>query len=345
MPGFTQAVFAIGTLLLAALPGRAALAEERMMWGINGHPLASYHGVTLTFQVETMAALGVKSYRVDLQTPEQLPKLEMLVNAAARKGISILPVLTPVVDLKSASKEDIFTVSKRLAMQAAAQLGDKVSVWELGNELESFAIIQPCEMRDDGTQYPCEWGPAGGLYPLDYYGPRWEKVAAVMRGLIAGMKAAGGEYKIAMGTAGWGHIGAFERMKQDKIEWDISVWHAYGEDPEWAFKALAAYGKPIWVTEFNHPKGSVEGEQAQAEGLKKAMARLQELSKFYPVQAAHIYELMDETYWAPDFEAFMGLVKLDPDGKGGWRPGALKPAFKTVQEFIQSNALAGAAIQ
>ena len=26
------------------------------------------------------------------------------------------------------------------------------------------------------------------------------------------------------------------RMAQDGIRWDISVWHMYGSDPEWAFR-------------------------------------------------------------------------------------------------------------
>jgi hypothetical protein len=48
----------------------------------------------------------------------------------------------------------------------------------------------------------------------------------------------------------------------------------YGEDPEWAFREIAGYGKPIWVTEFNNTSGS---ERQQAEGIKQAMTRLREL--------------------------------------------------------------------
>jgi len=28
----------------------------------------------------------------------------------------------------------------------------RVPIWELSNELENFAIIMPCEQRDDGSQ-------------------------------------------------------------------------------------------------------------------------------------------------------------------------------------------------
>ena len=108
-------------------------------------------------------------------------------------------------------------------------------------------------MRDDGVQYNCAWGPAGGVGPLEYYGPRWRKVSAVLKGLSDGTTAVDPAIRKAMGTAGWGHLGAFARMQQDGIRWDISVWHMYGSDPEWAFKTLAGFKRPIWVTEFNHP--------------------------------------------------------------------------------------------
>jgi hypothetical protein len=334
----TQRSLLATVITSAFLAMTAAGADEpSFTWGINGHPLASYHGVTIEEQVAFLKDLGVRSYRVDVQSIEQLPKLKELTKLAGVVGVEILPVVTPKIDLSTATIDEIYSTSKTLAYETATLLAGQIKVWELGNELENFAIIQPCEMRDDGTQYPCDWGPAGGLYPLDYYGPRWEKVAAVMRGLDAGMKHAGGNYRTAMGTAGWGHMGAFQRMKQSGIEWDISVWHMYGQDPEWAFKALAEYEKPIWVTEFNHPKGSIDSEDAQASGLKATMELLQQLRKLYPIEAAHVYELMDETYWAPDFEAYMGLILLDSDGKNGWRAGRPKAAFKVVQNIIKAD--------
>jgi hypothetical protein len=47
---------------------------------------------------------------------------------------------------------------------------------------------------------------------------------------------------------------------------------------------------------------------------------------------------LDETYWAPNFEAVMGLVRLVPDGRGGWRTGEPKPAYHTVKEVIRGTA-------
>ena len=304
-----------------------------LLWGVNGHPIVSYPGVSIGQQLDYLADLGMKSYRVNISQAKEASKLAALVKEGKIRGIDILPVITPGnIDLEKDSAEQLYGKAHALAVELGSQFKYDIRVWELGNEMESYAIIKACEKRDDGTQYPCAWGPAGGVGPLEYYGPRWAKVSAVLKGLSDGMISVDPTIRKAIGTAGWGHIGAFERMKHDEIEWDISIWHIYGEDPEWAFKTIAGYGKPIWVTEFNNPYGSRRSDQEQAEGLKLAMARLRAMQAAYKVEAAYVYELLDETYWAPDFEAFMGLVRLVPEPDGGWRTGEPKPAYFAVRE-------------
>jgi hypothetical protein len=259
--------------------------------------------------------------------------LARLVDTATTRGVAVLPVLLPPLDLASESAGDLKRKSAQFA-EAFVRRFPQIEVWELGNELENYAILQPCETMDDGRKYPCEWGPAGGVTALEYYGPRYAKVAAVLGGLAEGVRAASATAKRAIGSAGWGHLGIFERLKQDGIPWEITVWHWYDGDPEPSFKALAQYGKPIWVTEVNHPFGSQrDGEDGQARGLAEKMALLRKLAPTYGIQAAHVYELLDETYWAPSFEAFMGLIRLDrtPDGKG-WMLGSPKPAFYSYRD-------------
>jgi hypothetical protein len=321
---------------LAGLLGMTAAACADIIWGVNGHPINSYPGVTIARQLDYVKDLGMKSYRVNISDVAGGSKLAVVVEEAKARGIDVLPVITPGnIDLKVDSAEVLYAKARELAIALGSRFKKDIRVWELGNELENHAIIERCEMRDDGTQYPCEWGPAGGVHTLDYYGPRWKKVSAVLKGLSDGMIEVDPSIRKAMGTAGWGHLGAFERMHKDGIQWDISVWHSYGQDPEWGFKALAGYGKPIWVTEFNNPFGSQKGEEQQSEGLRKAMVRLLQLQRTYKVEAAHIYELLDETYWAPDFEAYMGLVRLKGKPGGGWAAGDPKPAYFTVRDLIQ----------
>lgn len=319
------------------LAGGNGAARADIMWGANGHPLVSYPGVSIEQQLDYLQDLGLKSYRVDVSRLGSVPALKHLVAVAKARGIEVLPILVPPVDLEKDSEDELYRKARAFAVLVITPLKDEVRTWELGNELENFAIIKACEMRDDGEQYNCDWGPAGGVGPLEYYGPRWKKVSAVLKGLSDGVMSIDSGIRKAMGTAGWGHLGAFDRMASDGIAWDISVWHMYGEDPEWAFKKLAEFKKPIWVTEFNNPLGSRAGELAQADGLRKSMSRLKELQSRYNVEAAHIYELMDETYWAPSDEAVMGLVRLERGGRGGWHPGLPKLAYHTVRQFVRSG--------
>lgn len=325
---------------LTGLLGTTAMASADMIWGANGHPLTAYPGIPVAEQLDLVADLGMRSYRVNIPDASRLELVNELVAAGKARGIEILPVLTPgEINLDRDSAEELYRKSFDFAVAISTPFKDDIRIWELGNEMEVYAIIQPCETRDDGTQYPCEWGPAGGVGPLEYYGPRWNQVSAVLRGLSDGIDAVDPTLKTAMGTAGWGHIGAFERMQADGIEWDITVWHMYGQDPEWAFKELVRYERPIWVTELNHPYGSRDGEDAQAEGLARTMKRLRELEKAYGVEAAHIYELLDEPYWAPDFESVMGLVHLEQVAESTWKIGEPKPAYYTVREVIHGSSL------
>lgn len=323
---------------LLALATHAGNAKADLLWGANGHPLVSYPGTSIQQQLDYLKDLGLRSYRVDIGSTSQLSKLAELVREGKARDIEILPVIVPaVVDLDKDSEEQLYRKAFDLAVGLITPLKNDIRTWELGNEMENYAIIQPCEMRDDGVQYNCAWGPAGGVGPLEYYGPRWRKASAVLKGLSDGAISVDPTIRKAMGTAGWGHTGAFTRMQQDGIRWDISVWHLYGDDPEWAFKILAEFKRPIWVTEFNNPYGSQKSEQSQVDGITHAINRLRSLSHRYNIEAAHIYELLDEPYWAPSFEAFMGLVRMVSAGEHGWRTGDPKPAYHVVKQLIRGG--------
>jgi len=341
MPFLRHCVLA-GAAVVWASAGEARAVD--LKWGVNGHPLLSYPGTTIEQQLDYVKGLGMTSYRVDIGRLDQVPRFAQLVRAAKARGIEILPVVVPALDLDKLAAEDLYAKAYQLAVGLVSRFKDDIRVWELGNELENYAIIRPCEMQDDGVQYNCAWGPAGGVGPLEYYGPRWAKVSAVLKGLSDATTAVDPAIRKAIGTAGWGHTGAFTRMQQDGIRWDISVWHMYGADPEWAFKTLATFKRPIWVTEFNNPFGGQRSAKEQADGLVRTMARLRQLQRAYNVEAAYVYELMDEPYWAPNFEAYMGLVTLTKDERGHWMPGERKPAYAAVRHMIaQANPITGTA--
>jgi hypothetical protein len=329
----TAATTALVALSLLALPATADL-----LWGANGHPFTAYPGITIQSQLDYLKDLGMRSYRVNITTVSDSVRLGELIREGKARGIDILPVITPAhANFEQDSAEALYSKSFNLAVSLVSQFKNDVRVWELSNEAENYAIIKPCEMQDDGVQYNCAWGPAGGVTSLEYYGPRWAKVSAVLKGLSDGTISVDPTIRKAIGTAGWGHTGAFARMQHDGIKWDISVWHMYGKDPEWALKILAQFGHPVWITEFNEPSGSQSGEQRQSEGLRQSMTRLRELQHVYNVEAAHVYELMDETYWGPSAEAVMGLVHVERDSKHGWKAGTPKAAYHTIKQLIRGS--------
>lgn len=318
--------------ILASVTSLATPAAADLIWGVNGHPLMSYPDVTIEQQLDYVKDLGMKSYRVDIPNGTKAPQLRKLMIAAKAREIEILPVVTPDFDMDELNPELLHKQAYDLGFNLASQFKGEVRVWELANEFENYAILKPCETRDNGVQYSCLFGSPGGIDPLDYYGPRWVKSIAVVKGLTEGVRAGDPKALRAVGTAGWGHIGAFERMYKDGADWDISVWHMYGQDPEWALKKLIKYGHPIWITEFNYPLGSTKSEQEQADGLANAMKSLRNYTDTYNIQAAHIYELLDEPYWASSYEAKMGLIRVENSGDG--KTTIPKIAYERVKQLI-----------
>ena len=44
-----------------------------------------------------------------------------------------------------------------------------------------------------------------------------------------------------------------------------------------------------------------------------------------------------DPYWVPDYEAYMGLVRVVPKPDGGWRTGEPKPAYATARTLIRGG--------
>ncbi len=328
-----SALLGIGVLAAAAAPARVEAGD--ILWGANGHPFVAYPGVPFTQQLDLLTALGAKSYRVNVTSLDQVPALADLVALARNRGLQILPLLAPPVDLANETEQVIYAKSFNFAVTIAARFKGDIKVWELGNELENYALLKPCETQDDGKVYPCSMGIAGGMTMMEYVGARWKKVSAVLKGLSDGIVSVDPQLKKAIGTAGWGHMGVFDRLLVDGVAWDLTVWHAYREETDEVFARLASYGKPIWITEINHPYGShKDGPVGQADGLRSMIKALRRQQAKFNIEAVFFYELLDEPYWS-DFEGQMGLVTQNKTNSG-WAVGERKPAFDVVRQTIKA---------
>lgn len=303
--------------------------NDDLIWGANGHPFRAYPDISYDTQIRLVRELGMTHYRIGWH----YEKLAELKQVADRYGVTLLPIIHPDGPLDEKTPQQLYEDSFSRARWLTRRYRGQFPVWELGNELENFAIIEACEMRDDGTQYPCEWGPAGGMDALDYYGPRWVKVSAALSGLLDGAREGDPDAKYAIGTAGWGHLGAFERFVEDGLEWDITIWHDYEQVRESFLEVLAGYGKPIWITEFNAGGGGFETEEDNARMLTERIAYYRSMRTKYRVEAAFIYELLDEPYW-DDFEGKMGLYRVQKNDKDRWQVSGLKPAGEAVQKAL-----------
>ncbi len=302
-----------------------------MIWGVNGHPFTAYPDIAYEKQLDLVRELGMTQYRVAARS-DGLNRLRPL---AQQRGITLLPIIHAESGWENRGTDALYNESFNKARTISRAHRGQFPVWECGNELENYAIIQPCEYRDDNSQYPCEWGPGGGVDPLDYVGERWEKVSAVVRGLVDGVGEGDPDAKRAIGTSGFGHIGAFERWRDDGVEWDITVWHDYEQISEDFLQTLSGYGKPIWITECNAGAWNAVSEEDNARQLADRIAYYREVGGRYGLDAVFIYELLDEPYWSGP-ESKMGLYHVEGSNAAGWRVGTPKPAALAVQNKLVS---------
>jgi hypothetical protein len=56
----------------------------------------------------------------------------------------------------------------------------------------------------------------------------------------------------------------------------------------------------------------------------------------YTIEAAHVYELLDEPYWS-GYESVMGLWKVERGPAGTWRVAQPKRAFYEVREIVRDS--------
>lgn len=267
-------------------------------FGVNGHPFWSHGGVPVTRQLDLIKQAGLKSYRVDLDNADagSMNLLRTLVTEGAARDIDILPIINLHPE-RYASEAAAYNAGKAIATAYAKAFPGMT--WELGNEYDNMAI-------KPGTS---------GALPLHYDDAKYAVNRGLINGMYDGAKGADPTAKTVVDNAGWHHYGFLQRLAADGVKWDITGTHWYSDQGSItnvggggvnSLEILARFNKPIWVTEFNARPGSM-GEQAEAQWLTKTMADWDALASKYNVQAAHIYELLDQPEMGSSPEARYGL--------------------------------------
>jgi hypothetical protein len=321
-----------------------------LLIGVNGHPFQqeAYRDIPIATQLEWVQRLGADWYRSDWDgraaTPEGLEQLDILVTEAKRRGVRILPILFPPVNLREVRDEDkIYRVAFDYARTVVSHFREEIRFWELHNELDGFAMIRKGERMSTGAVW--QWGDPDGDRPEHYEEGRYRRARAVLRGLADGVRAADANAVRLINTGGWLHYGFVQRLVEDGVPFEILAWHWYSEMGDITrvrgqfnlLQRLTAFGKPIWLTEWNRRGGSQgeNGEREQAEYLRRTLTQFAELAQRYPLRAVFIYELFDEPYFGPDHpESHYGLIRVRRGPNRRWTPAEPKPAFEAVRQWL-----------
>lgn len=295
-------------------------------------------------QLDLVSELGVGWYRFDvpadiLNSQAGLDRFDDLVNEAEHRKIRLLPVLfsSPGPGSKDVSLGQIHAAAFACAKGIVGRYKNKITHWELNNELDNYAMIKTGEKLRSGNLW--RFGSPGGSDPEAFEEGRYQNAKAEILGLYEGVKAADPQALTIVNTGGWIHYGFIERLvNEDHVPFDILSWHWYSEMGDITkvngslnlVEFLKRYNKPLWITETNFRNGNRK-EKEQAEYVAKDVAKM---GANAGIRGVFIYELLDEPYFGEDNgESHFGLVEIMP-GQGEWLVARKKPAFEAYKSLV-----------
>ncbi len=336
-------------LALVTLLQTSVIAEP-VQWGINGHPLTQegYWQVPLDDQLDLVKDSGATWYRISFGFDAyraNTARFEELLAKAEKRNLKLLPVLMPPKGFYGDSKPlaQIKEESAAFGKEMASRYKGRITHWELGNELDTFAMIKKGEKNRAGKEWKWDGAPDGKI-PDDYETNRYERCREFFKSLQQGIKEADPKALTMIDTAGWLHYGFLQRLKEDGVnDYDILAWHWYSEmgpiiaaskDKIDVIKLLKdGFGKPIWLTEINRRDGSKKGkEDAQAEYISGPIA---DLSKHPDINAVFLYELLDEPYFGESGESDYGIANISKES-GKWKITGMKPSFDAFRKLTRA---------
>ncbi len=308
------------------------VASSQFVWGINGHPLTQLaYANNIDDQINTLNDLKLKSYRFDvLLDSNGCAKKEHLFLDLLQKlksnGIMALPVLMQS-GIKRLSNASMYKKSYIQGQNFAFRYKEYISILEVNNEADNKMMLP---------------GNLSGTKKKDYNVEKSERLIAAIKGFSDGVKSANPSIKITLSVS-YIHYYYLQLLKDNNVNYDIIGCHWYsnmgpigaakpnGDDVLAIFKSR--FNKPIWVTEFNHSKGTGKASFAkQSQYIVKSIPDM--ISR--GVTGIFIYELYDQPALKMiDYnEAFYGLVFKDNSGKYVY-----KDAYQDFKQFIHNLGL------
>lgn len=269
-------------------------SNQGIMWGMNGHigapDVSIYRKVPLETQMGTLAALGLKHYRVPFSQADadRVDYLRRVLAAAQPHGILVTPILE---SSEYGTLHETYWTAHDMAFNYAQTFRGAIPVYEIGNE-ENHVVHYPFQDNSDPKFFQ-----SGAMY---------QQVLAKMRGLVDGVRQGDPGAKIAVGDAGGCNYGFTQALWNDNVRWDVTIMHAYDffGDIDAGHGCAAGndlvghhtqYGKPIWITEFNYtPAVASQSKRDMGVGMTNMMAKFASLAAKYDIEVVDVYELYDE---------------------------------------------------
>lgn len=312
------------------LAGSTVGSNKGIMWGVNAHPLSwgsIYETQTFDQQMAKLSSMGLRHYRMDLYGPanDQYTVLDKVLAAATPHGIVVTPALIPIV-AGGGDESAAYQTGYRMGVGYGQRYKGKVHVWEIGNEENGKSGVDPFSDGSDPATFQRQ--------------PAYAVTRGKLRGVIDGIRASDPSAKVAVGDAGGCNYGFTQALYDDGLRWDITLFHPYdfwgplegrvGKGCAAGNNMIAkhaAYGKPIWLTEFSFtPAVTSPDKQKLGQGIVAMMKHFNDLASQYDIEEADIYELYDGQQAGA--EGHFGLY----DGAGGETA-----AVGTIRDFITSR--------
>ncbi|WP_232470873.1 lipopolysaccharide biosynthesis protein [Caballeronia hypogeia] len=303
-----------------------------IFYGMNGHinRVGAYQTITPPQQLAQLKDLNVQLYRNDVSSVADAQKLASVAQMMAKSGVTVYPVI--LQQLTFPDENSAYQASYTLAQQIVGV--QHYAYYEITNELAPQCLV----------------GWVDGVRSTEYRNDCFQIARGVIRGLIAGVKAADPAGKIIIGGNTWMHYG-FDVMLANGtqpdgtsghplVTWDITAWHWYSEQGDITHACggtgcynvigtLQSFGKPIWINEVGmRPPPFFSGtlQDAATYLSNNMLGALLAIAPQYNIQSLQVYELYDDP---PGGEGAYGVMLYD-----GKTP---KPAYTAVKNFIATH--------
>ena len=321
-PGSAPSVVNRGTQQNAILDFTIPKVGKSDFWGINGHltwtwtPNATgYLKANWAFACLRLLELGCKTYRNGYGWTEDGTTgaitgsdgntfVDFITNFAQPCGIKVHPVLLmtythPIITDETSA----YNFGYARGVEAATKLKGLVPWYEIGNEIETYALT------------------GRGQWYGDYDMTKFRKLRGLLRGTVAGIKSVDTVTPIMSPGGTWMHTAFYDNLLHGiepdgstghpTLDWDLTSWHWYvknypGNDDIEVLSAqggynvlatIAAWGKPIYITECGAQASSYSGSDSALSAAIMAsnvlIDRFWAVRNTYNIKHVSLYQLFD----------------------------------------------------